>query len=615
MNNNSNYMAKFIILIISFLIFFKGTCYASTGLPTVSSASPANNATNISTNALITVKYNKEVDPSTVNSNTFIVTDLQTSAKIPGAITSKGDNLTFYFLPSQVYSPNQKYTLSLKGVQSMSGIEGGGTTDYTSSFTTTERPFFNIFVTNGTYKGSFFNYDQSGYDDSIAAADYLCNTNSMNPDKANTYYKAMVAADPNYDYRHACKGQSCGSANSYDWVLQANTSYYNSNHEKIATTTANAIFTFPLKNPLSKNYTSQVWTGLNSAFSQDDSCVNWSRGVNDYHGRSGKGNAVDSKSISDVDQDCDLGFALYCVAQPSVVMLKPNNGESIATTNISITVMFNTVNSIDKNTVNSTNFIVTVEGTKILGKISESGNKYIFKPDQNLANNKTYIVKISNIKDVKGLPVRDAEFSFTTTPQAKLLFATDKAWWGNLGGVSGADEMCQADSKCKGKTCKAVISDYNKRRACSEKGQCGSAYAKDWVLLPNTYYMTSSGLIIGKTNESAIFPFTTGYKLQNPIGSGRVWTGMGGNWTPATDKKALCDYWVNGNGGDKDELGGALGEAGAVDYMSIGTGTAGSCSEYTYKDPILGTGSCETNGKLEGCSKRKLYCAEIQMTH
>ena len=601
------------LFLLNMIITLSACNSTGTTSSNVSPVTPRNNATNVSTNTQISYTFQKAVNPALVNIDTFILLDDQTGNHVFGRIVHKGDNLTFYFLPRQLLNTNTQYDIDIKlnEIIPVSSTGNPSTSEeYTSTFKTASLPFYNIFVTNGTYKGSLSDYDPATTVDGIAAGDYICNTNSNNPDKNYTYYKAMIAADPDYDYRYACKGSNCGGQYSYDWVLQPNTIYYNSNSESIAMTTSKGIFTFPLQHPLSDTYTNQVWTGLSATFSEDDSCTNWTRGINDYHGRSGTGNAKDSTSISKMEQDCDLGFALYCVAQPAVVMLSPANGEMVGVTNIPITVMFNSVNSVNGASVNSNTFTVSADGVNISGAITGSGREYIFTPDNSLKNNTTYIVKTTGITDTTGAPIQDGEFSFQTTPTtARLWFITIDKWYGDLYGINGADDKCQADSQCPaGKTCKAVISDNTTRIACTEDG-CGTGYSVDWTLSPNTYYVNVLGNIIGLTNESAIFPFTMGYVLQNPIGGGRVWTGLTGNWISNND--GVCQDWTHGRSGHVDTIGGLLGEGSSTTYSSIGTGTAGSCSEYTYEDPTTLTKYCETEGLLEGCSKRHLYCVEM----
>lgn len=596
-------------MLISLLILT--ACNSGSTNSNTSQFTPSNNATNVSPNTQISFTFQNPVNPTNINPSTFRLIDEQNMGIVSGRVIPKGDNLTFYFLPNRLLDSNRQYDISINlgAIEFVNNANKQTSSTQYSTFKTSSLPYYNIFVTKGTYKGSLSDYDPATTVNGIAAGDYICNSNSNNPDKNYTYYKAMIAADPDYDYRYACKGNNCGGQYSYDWVLQPNTTYYNSNAAIINTTTQSSIFTFPLKNPFS-TYTNQVWTGLSATFAEDDSCTNWTRGINDYHGRSGTGNVKDSQSISKMEQDCDLGFALYCVAQPPVVMLGPTNNEMVGVTNIPIKIMFNSVKNVDSTSVNSSTFTVSTDGVNISGTITASGLEYTFKPSSKLKNNKTYLVKTSGVKDITGAPIHDGEFVFQTTPTpAKLWFVTVDKWYGDLYGIKGADDKCQADSKCpSGKICKAVISDNSKRKACTDLG-CGAGYSVDWTLSPNTYYINTLGNIIGSTNDNAIFPFTLGYVLQNPIGTGRVWTGMGGNWISNND--GVCQNWTHGKSGHVDKSGGLLGEGSSTTYTSIGTGTAGSCSEYTYEDPFTFDKYCELEASLEGCSKRHLYCVEI----
>jgi len=81
---------------------------------------------------------------------------------------------------------------------------------------------------------------------------------------------------------------------------------------------------------------------------------------------------------------------------------------------------------------------------------------------------------------------------------------------GNLGGISGADAICNADAaKPATGTYKAFLW-ASTRRACST-AYCsgGAAENLDWVLKPNTSYMRPDATPIGTTLSSGIFDLTT----------------------------------------------------------------------------------------------------------
>ena len=73
--------------------------------PVVESTNPANGAINVLLNQVITVTFNEEINPDTVNQNSFTVTG---SAKITGTISYSGK--TASFTPSSPLTPNTTYT-------------------------------------------------------------------------------------------------------------------------------------------------------------------------------------------------------------------------------------------------------------------------------------------------------------------------------------------------------------------------------------------------------------------------------------------------------------------------------------------------------------------------
>jgi len=111
---------------------------------------------------------------------------------------------------------------------------------------------------------------------------------------------------------------------------------------------------------------------------------------------------------------------------------------------------------------------------------------------------------------------------------------------GNLGGISGADALCQT----KHSTAKAFLVDGVKRSADPQK---------DWVLDPNTSYYHVDGTLIGTTNEDGLFAFPLSESLLKE--EEWYWTGMLYTWESNTDN---CLKWTSttpaesGSGGTGD---------------------------------------------------------------
>ncbi|MDA1353984.1 MAG: DUF1554 domain-containing protein [bacterium] len=118
-----------------------------------------------------------------------------------------------------------------------------------------------------------------------------------------------------------------------------------------------------------------------------------------------------------------------------------------------------------------------------------------------------------------------------------VVFVTDAAYIGNLGGISGADDKCNAHANKPNNSgdYKAMLVLNDVREAC-QTANCtdgGIDENIDWVLKPNTNYVRPDLARIMTTNDAGIFPFGT---LENPwVINGTVWvfTGVHVAWITA----------------------------------------------------------------------------------
>ena len=134
----------------------------------------------------------------------------------------------------------------------------------------------------------------------------------------------------------------------------------------------------------------------------------------------------------------------------------------------------------------------------------------------------------------------------------KYIFVTMATHAGNLGGVAGADAMCQADSQATGRIFKALIVDKTNRVACTT-ANCttgGAAEHKDWVLESSREYRRlATTTVIGTANGVGLFPFP----LTNAFAaSGSWWTGTQNDWQSHSD---LCMEWTLGTIGGLGDFG------------------------------------------------------------
>ncbi len=130
----------------------------------------------------------------------------------------------------------------------------------------------------------------------------------------------------------------------------------------------------------------------------------------------------------------------------------------------------------------------------------------------------------------------------------KRTFVSSATSIGNLGGISGADSICNSDAAKPAivpNIYKAMIVDGTSRKA-STTANAGDGQI-DWVLLPNTAYFRSNGTTqIMTTNANGIFIFGT---LANSFEVAAIpyWTGLNTNWTTSAN---ICSNWASmaGNG-------------------------------------------------------------------
>jgi len=87
---------------------------ADTTAPTVSSVSPASLAAGVNATTAVTVTFSEEVNPATVNSNTFVLRDLLNNP-VQAAVAYGVGSRTATLTPSSPLSTMATYTATVKG--------------------------------------------------------------------------------------------------------------------------------------------------------------------------------------------------------------------------------------------------------------------------------------------------------------------------------------------------------------------------------------------------------------------------------------------------------------------------------------------------------------------
>jgi hypothetical protein len=207
-------------------------------------------------------------------------------------------------------------------------------------------------------------------------------------------------------------------------------------------------------------------------------------------------------------------------------------------------------------TVDSNTFKVLVyaNGTEI-GNCSIGAGKPEFRNNENLKIAKYNNLFAGNIDDVRiyNRALTATEVRALVQHPNKRIFVTNSQPNGSLGGISGADAICDGDTaKPTGAKYKAMLVDGTTRRACSTAncGTSGLLENMDWVLQPQVTYVQAAGVLpVFTANTSGIFPFGT---LTNAISgaAGSAWTGLTTDWVIANGGSDLdCNNWLAGGNG------------------------------------------------------------------
>jgi hypothetical protein len=123
----------------SYNLYFTAGTAADTVAPKITSLAPTNNSTNIGTNTLVSVNFNKAINPISVTGSTIQVTAGSTT-EVPSSITFSPDYTRVSITPEAPLPPSTQITVTINGVTSEAGVSVAKTT---TTFTTAAQPNFN----------------------------------------------------------------------------------------------------------------------------------------------------------------------------------------------------------------------------------------------------------------------------------------------------------------------------------------------------------------------------------------------------------------------------------------------------------------------------------------
>ncbi len=199
----------------------------------------------------------------------------------------------------------------------------GSNLNYTVTVTVSTIPSaLHMFVTTQTSTGNLLaaaNAAGGAVANGVAGADYLCQVDAQCA--IGTTCKAMLVslgiASP---MREA-------SPTLVDWVLQANTTYYNMSEAPIAITNGTSTFNFPLTNTIGTvGANPLVWTGMNGTppttpwTTYNFTCNDWTL-LSSIATAVGETDILNYLSISTFGPNCSTPYALYCAQQANKLSL------------------------------------------------------------------------------------------------------------------------------------------------------------------------------------------------------------------------------------------------------------------------------------------------------
>ncbi|MGD8747439.1 MAG: Ig-like domain-containing protein, partial [Balneolaceae bacterium] len=313
--------------------------------PRLTSTDPADNETNVAVNTNISATFSEPMDPSTINSNTFRVS--QNGSAVNGSLSYSGS--TAIFSPDSDFDFNSTYAVTVTtGVQDLAGNNMASSVSW--SFTTASPP------DNTPPQISSTNPADNQKDLPINTSITVTFSEDMDPSSIN---------NNTFILRQGSTGIS--GTISYS----SKTASFTPSGDLAFGTTYTAIITSGVKdlagNSLQNNYSWSFTTGK-----EPDNTA------------------------------------------PQLTSTDPADNETDVAVNANITATFS--EPMDPSTVNTTNFIVTKNGTPIPGNVSYFGTTAIFNPTNNLTYGSLYNATItSNMTDVAGNKLeKNTSWTFTT---------------------------------------------------------------------------------------------------------------------------------------------------------------------------------------------------------
>lgn len=417
--------------------------------PTVVSTDPANGAIEVPLNKIITALFSTTMDPTTINSTTFIIK--QGVNIVPGAVTYSG--MTATFTPASPLTVNTVYTGTITtGAKDVAG--NAMANSYVWSFATGVNPIvvstdppdgaknvvlnkvitavFNKSMDPATINATTFLLKQ-GATAIAGTVTYSGRTATFTPTApltGNTVYTGTITTGAK---------DSSGNALSANYVWNFTTG---NSPIVISTDPPNGATNVPLTKIITANFSTAMdpatINGTTFLLKQGTNAV---AGTVTYSGTTATFtptlpltiNTVYTGTITTGAKDvagnpltANYVWTFTTGNPPTVISTDPSANATNVPVNKMITATFSTV--MDASTINTTTFLLKQGANAIAGSVTYSGTTATFIPSSPLAPNTVYTGTITTgAKDASGIPLAsNYTWSFTTS-SAPTVISTDPA--------------------------------------------------------------------------------------------------------------------------------------------------------------------------------------------
>ena len=421
-------------------------------LPTVLVVDPANNATGVSLDKVITATFSTGMNPATINNSTFTLKHGFNT--VEGTVTYSG--FTASFTPASPLLANTTYTGTItNGVRNTAG--SGIATNYVWSFSTDSYPMvistdpinnainvdlgkvitatFSVPMLASTINASTFTL-RNGLTPISGTITYSGNTASFTPNVAlsanstytasiNTGAKNVLGTSLNSNYVWSFSTQSAPTVISTNPIEGQSGVLPN---QVITATFSEAMQSATI---IAANFTvNNGTTNIGGFISMNGNVVSFTPVTplmaNLTYTATIRANVKNTAGISMVN---DYVWTFSTASAPNVTQTSPANNETGVALNKSLTATFDRV--MNSSSLNSSSFLLSSGSSTVAGTITYSGNTATFKPTSALAPNTTYTATITTeAKDNSGFALAaNYTWTFNTieTPRVILTIPANNA--------------------------------------------------------------------------------------------------------------------------------------------------------------------------------------------